>query len=109
VQGKRFIEVRLGLPAGLPYGYHRLTVEAAGQQMRSLVIAAPRRAYAPEHGPAWGVFMPLYALHSERSWGIGDYTDLSRLIEWAGGQGASVVATLPLLPAFLEEPFTPSP
>jgi 4-alpha-glucanotransferase len=109
VEGERFVEVPLRLPAGLPLGYHRLSVEVAGRQMHSWVIAAPRNAYAAEHGPAWGVFLPLYALHSKRSWGIGDYSDLKRLIEWAGGKGASVVATLPLLPAFLDNPFASSP
>jgi 4-alpha-glucanotransferase len=108
VAGEGCVEVALSLPA-LPLGYHRLTVKAGGREMRSWVIVAPRRAYAAEHGPAWGVFLPLYALHSKRSWGIGDYTDLRRLIEWAGAKGAGVVATLPLLPTFLDRPLQPSP
>ena len=108
VAGERCVEVAVSLPA-LPYGYHRLCIEAGGRQMPSWVISAPRKAYAQQHPPAWGVFLPLYALHSKRSWGIGDYTDLKHLIEWAGARGASVVATLPLLPAFLDKPFEPSP
>jgi 4-alpha-glucanotransferase len=109
VGGMRCVEVTLSLPRGLPYGYHRLCVEAGGRQMRAWLICAPRKAFAPDQGPGWGVFLPLYALHSKRSWGIGDYTDLRSLIEWAGSKGAGVVATLPLLPAFLDTPFVPSP
>jgi 4-alpha-glucanotransferase len=110
ISGRRYVELSLGLPAGLPYGYHRLHVDIGGRRMSACLIAAPRHAYAADQGPAWGVFLPLYALHSRRSWGIGDYTDLGRLTEWAGGRGASVVATLPLLPAFLgaiDEPQEP--
>jgi 4-alpha-glucanotransferase len=39
----------------------------------------------------------------------GDYTDLRRIAEWAGGLGADFVSTLPLLDTFLEAPFEPSP
>lgn len=109
IDGEDHLELVVTLPEGLPYGYHRIELEAGGRRLESLLISAPRKAYAPSNGPAWGVFLPLYALHSQRSWGIGDYTDLERLTRWAGGRGASFVATLPLLPAFLDRPFAHSP
>jgi 4-alpha-glucanotransferase len=94
----------------LPPGYHELTLRFGGHELRSLVIAAPLKAYAAPDGREWGVFLPLYALYSRRSWGIGDFTDLRRLVDWAAGQGAGFVGTLPLLASFLEnEPYAPSP
>src|SRR5262249_19723153 len=75
------------------------------------VIAAPVHAYdvsQPDH-KTWGVFLPLYALHSKTSWGAGDFADLEKLIDWTHQQGGGLVATLPLLAAFLEEPFEPGP
>ena len=51
------------------------------------------RAYEPAGRSkkcAWGVFLPLYALHSERSWGAGDFSDLEALTDWVtklGGVG----------------------
>ncbi|HXH22944.1 MAG TPA: 4-alpha-glucanotransferase [Dehalococcoidia bacterium] len=106
----------LPLPA-LDAGYHtlHLTVRYPGRRARRtsvMVIAAPRRAYAGPDDRAWGVFVPLYALHSARSWGIGDFSDLSRFARWAGGLGAGEVAVLPLFAAFLDERegvFDPSP
>lgn len=72
--------------------------------------SSPSRAQTPPSGDRlWGVFLPLYALRSERSWGSGDFTDLERLIRWAAGLGARFVGTLPLLASFLDEPFSPSP
>jgi len=121
-----FVALRLSLEAELPWGYHRLTLRASGHELTSMVISAPRRAYAvPDQdsrpstgsgrtgtraeGRRWGVFLPLYALYSRRSWGLGDFTDLGTLVEWAAGEKAHFVATLPLLASFLEVPFEPSP
>lgn len=103
--------VALGLPGPdvLPLGYHRLTVEAAGRRLGALVIAAPLRTYSSGAKREWGVFLPLYALHSHHSWGVGDLTDFGGLVDWAAGQGAGFVGTLPLLSAFLDTPFDPSP
>lgn len=93
----------------LPPGYHLLTVEAGGRTAESMVISAPTRAYTGDGRPLWGVFLPLYALYTQRSWGAGDLSDFETLAEWAAGLGGSVVATLPLLAAFLDEPYEASP
>ncbi|MDP3062268.1 MAG: 4-alpha-glucanotransferase [Chloroflexota bacterium] len=110
VEGQRYVNLALGLPGGLPAGYHRLALELEGRRWEALLIAAPSRAYSPPDGDSsWGVFLPLYALHSKDSWGCGDLSNLDSLSRWAGGLGASTIATLPLLAAFLDEPFEPSP
>lgn len=96
----------------LPSGYHRLELEIGGRWAETLVVSAPRKAFVPEEeraGKTWGVFLPLHALHSRTSWGTGDFADLGALMEWVGEQGGGVVATLPLLAAFLDEPLEPSP
>jgi 4-alpha-glucanotransferase len=112
LDGLDHVARRLALPDSLPLGYHQLEVETGEQMFRTLLLSAPRRAYPPnaEAGPrTWGVFLPLYALHSAHSWGGGDFADLGRLLAWTHAQGGGVVATLPLLAAFLDEPFECSP
>jgi 4-alpha-glucanotransferase len=112
VNGVRYQARSLSLPFPLPWGYHRLTLECGGKQFETLLISGPRRAYGRGEGTAtksWGVFLPLYALHSRRSWGGGDLTDFESLLEWVAGLGGTVVATLPMLAAFLEHPLEPSP
>jgi 4-alpha-glucanotransferase len=99
---------RLALPESLPPGYHSLRIEAGGKSHETLVISAPSRAYNDRRS-LWGVFLPLYALQTERSWGAGDFSDLETLAEWTAGLGGGVVATLPLLASFLDEPCEPSP
>jgi 4-alpha-glucanotransferase len=112
VDGRGYVALRLDV-RDLPHGYHDLAVEVAGSAHETLLIIAPARAYTPPGaGRAWGGFLPLHALRTARSWGAGDLTDLRELAAWTGGQGASFVGTLPLLPVFLgdaEEPFDPSP
>jgi 4-alpha-glucanotransferase len=55
------------------------------------------------------VFLPLYALQTENSWGAGDLGDIEVLTDWVRNQGGAAVGTLPLLTAFLDFPFDPSP
>lgn len=112
VEGARHIVKRLQLPAELPAGYHRLTLEAYGRLHEITIISAPRRAYSSVEGAPkklWGVFAPVHALHSERSWGGSTFSDLGALMAWVARLGGHVVATLPFLSAFLDEPFDPSP
>ena len=99
----------LALPEPLPFGYHRLTIDFNGRTAESLIISAPSKCHTGDGKPLWGVFLPLYALRTSRSWGAGDFSDLETLAEWTAGLGGGVVGTLPLLASFLDEPFEPSP
>jgi 4-alpha-glucanotransferase len=110
------------LPGPLPAGYHRLRLSAGSREGRVLVISAPERAWSPDGsggadagtpGTArrreWGVFLPLFALREDPDLGVGDLGGLERLAAWADGLGADWVATLPLLPQFLDRPLEASP
>ncbi len=112
IESSRYLARSLPLPSGLPWGYHRLVVEFGAENQECLILAAPVQGYRSAEstrGGLWGVFLPLYALHSERSWGAGDFSDLQTLTRWVTEQGGGMVATLPLLAAFLDEPFEPGP
>jgi 4-alpha-glucanotransferase len=112
VGGRRYVRKRLSLPQAAPLGYHDLTLEVAGATQQALLICAPTRADGGGRGlssRSWGVFAPLYALRSRRNFGVGDFGDLRALQRWVRGLGGGVVATLPLLAAFLDEPYEPSP
>lgn len=108
------IPVRLfacpGPGKALPMGVHTLRVRVGAMRAESRVIASPRKAFGAERPwDAWGVFLPLYALTTERSPEIADLTDLRALRDWASSLGSSFVGTLPLFASYLDEPFDPSP
>jgi len=112
VEGRPYVVKQLTLPNQLPWGYHRLTLELAGRQEESTIVSCPHNTYTPPvelEDRSFGVFLPLHALHSENSWGSGDFSDLQTLIAWAAGIGGRVVATLPLLATFLDRLSEPSP
>ncbi|HUP44298.1 MAG TPA: 4-alpha-glucanotransferase [Thermoanaerobaculia bacterium] len=98
------VDGSLVLPDRLPHGYHTLK---AGQA-ETFVIAAPMEAPAP-NARSWGVFLPLYAVRSRRNWGAGDLGDLEAVRKWVEELGGGVVATLPLLASFEDEPSPYSP
>lgn len=104
---------RLHLPP-LPTGYHSLRLHAGGQLLgETLLVVAPGRCFLPaaldDTGRLWGPSVQLYALRSERNWGIGDFTDLRLLLEQWASRGASLVGLNPLHALFLDAPTQASP
>jgi 4-alpha-glucanotransferase len=105
----------LPLPPGLAPGYHRLTlrIPSLALEAASALIVAPRRAYLPSElgsGPGiWGFAAQLYALRSERDWGIGDFGTLDAFCARAAAAGAGAVGVNPLHALALDEPERVSP
>src|SRR5262245_66405823 len=85
------------------YGYHDAEID--GQP--TFVISAPTQAYSPftQGKRRWGLFVPVYALHSKRTPYAGDLTNFETCIELMGSYGGTVAATLPILAAFFVKPF----
>ncbi len=95
----------------LPSGYHRVVVEPGSGSM-SLVVS-PGACWLPdgvdEGRRLWGIAAQLYLLRSVGDWGIGDYSDLRRLVKWSAEQGADVIGLNPLHAMFLDAPEQASP
>ena len=94
------------LDQAVPHGYHTLLLY--GGTYGALVIAAPQKAYAPRK-KTWGLFAPLYAARTRRSWGAGDLGDLLAWSSWVDHHGGGIVATLPMLAASDDDPSPYSP
>ena len=56
-----------------------------------------------------GCLYPSIRAALSKELGAGDFSDLIKLIEWTGDIGGQVVATLPLLPTYVDHIFEPSP
>ncbi|MFO1463302.1 MAG: 4-alpha-glucanotransferase [bacterium] len=112
VEGRAFARKRGELRQALPLGCHCLRLEFPDRVWESRLIVAPRRAYYPPHWRGkrqWGLFLPLYALQTETTWGAGDFGALEKLLYWTQAQGGHAVATLPFHASFLDWPCDPSP
>ena len=92
-------------------GYHAAHWKTAGSEGDCLVIAAPMRAHNPPGSGqrSWGVFAPVYGLASTDSGDAGDLATLRQLFDAVHRRGGRYIATLPILAAFLDEPFAFSP
>jgi 4-alpha-glucanotransferase len=104
VDGEERRELRLPLPDPLPSGYHELHIETGGEPADVFVIAAPRQAPSPPRSRQWGVFLPIYALRTERTRGIADLGDVEAMLTAVDGLGGSLLGSTPLLAAFPHEP-----
>ena len=105
LKGQRHVRVEIPDPHGLSLGYYTLTIRAeslvGGVEGSMRLIEAPRQCYIPPPLEAnqrlWGFALQLYSLSSDRNWGCGDFTDLGRIVEWAGNElGAGVIGLNPL-------------
>ena len=114
IHGRRFVARHWTLDAKPAHGYHRLFLLRGGQVLaETSLIVAPDVCHQPEAvregRRAWGPAVQLYAVRSERNWGIGDFIDLRVLLEQWAQRGAGVVGLNPLHALFPHNPEHASP
>jgi 4-alpha-glucanotransferase len=108
VEGRRYVQLAVPLPEMPPVGYATIEARLGPRRHSGRLLVAPRRVKRVEE-PSFGLFAPTYALRAHHDRGLGDLAHLERLARWSGAHGARFVGTLPLLAAFLDTPFEPSP
>jgi 4-alpha-glucanotransferase len=97
-------------PPDLPVGSHRLHLTDASSFTEEVpLIVAPPKAFSGDFDRCWLLAVQLYSIRSVRNWGIGDFTDLERLIDLAADLGAEGVGLNPLHALFDDRPGDCSP
>jgi 4-alpha-glucanotransferase len=112
--GDRLVgEATFELPGDLPMGYHRLYIQAGSTESSTPLIVVPSKLELPPRlggKRTGGLAAQLYSVQSERSWGVGDLTDLADLAVWSGARyGAGYILVNPLHAAAPNAPMEPSP
>ena len=100
-----------------PIGYHHLAFLLDGQKPASnhqtKLIVVPQKCYMPEKLQSghrvWGFPIQLYAMKSNRNWGMGDFSDLKNFAPIANDFGASLVGINPVNALFSDNPEDASP
>ncbi|MFT6779773.1 MAG: 4-alpha-glucanotransferase [Paraglaciecola sp.] len=101
IQEIEFQEYLIDIPIKLPLGYHALSLVIDDHELGSMrLIIAPSSCYKPEAltqgQKVWGLSVQLYCLRSDKNWGVGDFSDLSFLVEKLAKQGAQFVGLNPI-------------
>jgi 4-alpha-glucanotransferase len=102
----------------LPLGYHTASIALdTGLSGELRIVVAPAQCYQPAAiaggARVWGIAVQLYAMRSQRNWGMGDFRDLRELIRSAAPLGCGIVglnplhALMPADPAHIS-PYSPS-
>jgi 4-alpha-glucanotransferase len=102
----------------LPLGYHTASIALdTGLSGELRIVVAPAQCYQPAAiaggARVWGIAVQLYAMRSQRNWGMGDFRDLRELIWSAAPLGCGIVglnplhALMPADPAHIS-PYSPS-
>ena len=109
--GEKFTKYQLSLP-NLAQGYHQLSLVLGKNEAHCHLIYAPKTCYSPQEASAekmWGLAAQLYSLHSESSWGIGDFGDLDQFVKQSADHGVAAIGLNPLHPLFQNNPAHRSP
>ena len=114
LDGEGFVAYEFALQVAARCGYHRLAILRDGAVLgEAMFVVVPDRCYRPpaveNDARIWGAAVQLYAVRSERNWGIGDFTDLATLLAQWGARGAGVVGVNPLHALFPHNPEHASP
>lgn len=101
IEDIEFQEYLIDIPITLPLGYHTLSLVIDDDELgRMRLIIAPTSCFKPETltqgQKVWGLSVQLYCLRSEHNWGVGDFSDLSFLVERLAKQGAQFVGLNPI-------------
>ena len=115
--GACFVRCTFTLPHTPDLGYHQFELrnreEDRERAARMSLIMAPPQCYQPGALSAqrriWGLAVQLYALRSQRNWGMGDFTDLKTLIDFSAQVGAGIVGVNPFHALFPHNPLHASP
>ncbi len=115
------LSYEIGLESGEPYagaiqhlpiGYHHLRAADGRNERQCPLIVVPPQCYLPpamRAGRIWALSTQLYALRSQRNWGIGDFRDLQTFGEIAANAGAGALALNPLHELHPSDPAAASP
>jgi 4-alpha-glucanotransferase len=104
------------VPGHIGLGWHTLRADADGTLAQCPLIVTPGRLRTSARlagRRSWGLTAQLYSVRSARSWGIGDFADLTDLAVVAGEQGAGFVLVNPLhaaepVPPVEDSPYLPT-
>lgn len=96
----KILAFNLHIDAPLVTGYHQLQLSDGKQQLQQQLIISPARCFQLHDSAilhkTMGPAIQLYAIRSERNWGMGDFTDLKNMVAPLAAAGNDFIGLNPL-------------
>ncbi|MES2626372.1 MAG: 4-alpha-glucanotransferase [Pseudomonadota bacterium] len=112
IAGRDYYKYAVPVAELLP-GYYHFQLRVGEKSTASLLVVAPHKTWQPapleEGKKLWGMSVQLYSVSTDQNWGIGDFADLSQLVDLAAAQGADFILLNPLHALDLRYPANSSP
>ena len=93
----------LALDVSVALGYHEIAIHEGNEQEAvavQLLIVAPREGYVSpgiaDDQRVWGMSVQPHAIRSSDNWGIGDFSDLRKMLDGSADAGAGILHAGPL-------------
>jgi 4-alpha-glucanotransferase len=123
INGTRYIKIYIQDKVNRQIGYYEIGIECQYSDTNSFsgnallsgktrLILTPDVCYIPPelyNRRTWGFSINLYSIRSLRNWGIGDFTDLKKIVRWTANLKGGVVGINPLHALQNTRPFGISP
>ncbi len=82
-------------PSSMEWGYYELTFLLGEKEYPVFLVFSPGSCFLPSH-KIWGIQVPVFALATKRSQGIGDWQDLLLIEDKLKRAGGEFLGVLPL-------------
>lgn len=96
----KVLAFNLNIDAELSTGYHQIQLSDGKQQLQQQLIVSPARCFQLHDSAllhkTMGPAIQLYAIRSNRNWGMGDFTDLKNMVAPLAAQGNDFIGLNPL-------------
>ena len=92
--------------------YYVLKVQTSRNEYRAQFVVAPKQCYLLDKKgkqKLFGFAVQLYSLKSKRNWGVGDFSDLSAMVDITADNGGDVIGLNPLNVLLNDYPEAASP
>ena len=105
-------KVLIEIVSDVAIGYYELSLTQGAKRYKTTLAVAPQRCYANralDTERLWGFMLQLYSVRSLHNWGIGDFSDLCRMVEISARCGADIIGLNPLSVLVHQYPENASP
>lgn len=92
----KFVVMQQGLALEWEEGENRIWKRSAFEPKEHRVYSGLHFRGGRCHWHGAGVAIPVFSLRSKSSYGIGDFTDIARMADWAATTGQRVIQILPI-------------